>query len=92
MNDNGTPEPVLKSPFMRAEFVQEGALQEWHIRNIKSNAVLGRVVWCAGWRQFVFQPVPQEVIFSTDCLIALATFVADATAWRKARATAGGRG
>lgn len=41
--------------FERIAELSGGKTDVWECRNNTSNSVLGRVLWCPDWRQYVFQ-------------------------------------
>ncbi len=71
--------PELKSPYMVAD---EGCtvhrMPHWEILNKKSRALLADVEWYPRWRRFILDI--DGVVFSEDCLRALADFLRDANA------------
>lgn len=44
-------------------------------RNQRSGDELGRVLYFAGWRQYVFEPVCDLVVFNAGCLRDIAQFL-----------------
>lgn len=46
----------------------------WEVVN-KSNFKLGEISWWSGWRQYVFDTMPTEMMFDDGCLISISTFL-----------------
>ena len=48
----------------------------WLIYNAKIEDLLGDVKWYSGWRRYCFFPVGVDgLVFSPDCLTAIAAFI-----------------
>ena len=65
-----TPEPDLLIPVGKHMVAQPTIAGQYEIFS-KHGVLPGTVVWCSGWRCYVFQPSPVTE-YSPDCLRALA--------------------
>lgn len=58
----------------------------WLVRS-NNDIVLGQIIWWSGWRQYVFEPVPQS-IYNDACLADLRAFLQRANAEHRKRGEA----
>ena len=73
-------------PYMdaeRAPATKGRKTASWLIRNIRSEAELGMIFWSGAWRQYIFAPAGDDVIFSAGCLRDLAVFLDEVRAIRE---------
>jgi hypothetical protein len=66
----------MKTKYKWIEFEKMSDEPEaWECRNHKSDDLLGVVEYYNSWRQFVFNPYLESLIFNFGCLEAIADFL-----------------
>jgi len=55
-----------------------GKTKIWMIKNSRSDYEIGRIIWHAPWRKYVFEPA-KNCIFDANCMNEIAMFAVEET-------------